>query len=1510
MRMTLREMMRTAGMLSGAQRAAMMLLATLLLTMTAQTAWASTSYNVLVSFSYNGSTGWYNDFDASIDTSVSYTINPNGTIQTENMDGDLELKITPPTGYAILSVTYRYTDGYETLHYGEMTLSGDKWKLTFPNGTSANAPTVNVQVNLMYSFFKGELIDGKLTIGDPGEYAAYNDILRPVKEIIIMANVTLIVTNNLVVEKIDVNSGSQLTLGYSSASSSIMANSYSGGVKIANNQKFMTNDETPVEVSGIVSDNSTINDKKLTPKAYTVTFDSNDGSDVEPQTVAHSLTATVPDPSRFGYVLQSWKNGNAVYDFSTPVTTDLELTAVWTPKNIGYCGQDNPETTDVDESENVTWNYDADTKTLTISPNPEATTATDFTMADYVWVNANNAPEARPWSDYSANITSVVIDDGVQSVGDYCFYGLTALIDVSLGSSVESIGYGAFDGCTSLTNGISFNAVSVTLDNETTMYSSFGDAFNAAKAATDNNTELVPTIKLLKNVYVGEHGYEISYNLTLDLNGHDFSSMNNFSAISVGSGGVLTLIDSGTDNNKGSVQNNNSSCSDAIHVYPGGTLNANGVSVACPNDAIWNCGTATIENCNLSGGYGISSNHSVNGTTTTITTIIRNSIFSNCNYNCNYGIYVGNHSVVSIGSGVSISNCNYAGIFYGGGSLTLNALPTFGSDEDNKNDADIWIDKDDNSIITFVSGSYTAPTTPITIKLADSLNDKASADDLPKVFTTGYSDYVKVGNDVIDPSDVFAYYDPDLSFSIGLDNSGEATIVDPRAFSYIDENGVTQSKVATVLTGNETELGVSGSKTWYVCNSTLSYDHRLKLLGDVHLILADGCKMTAGEPNFGASVLYADNGQLTINGQTNGTGVLDVITEVLAISVPDDALTICGGVVKVEANTAFNGESLIIYGGKFTTVGATNSISISATNVQIYGGKVDVSGSIQSTGGDIILGWTNVSDYIKAASYHPDQDHNVKIADGKVLKYTADNTVTLLHPGPIGKTSGTYKIDGKTLTPGGIFGYCGDKYYSGGKNVYWSIALKDNPQNDDIFSNELVIEKNTNTVNQTNFDMANYDNYNASEPGNFAPWIKPNTAGNKSDGLKYPITTVTIADGVTSVGQKAFDNCSGLQNVTIGNSVTTIGENAFFNCSGLQNVTIGNDVTTIGEGAFQNCRGLQEVSIGSSVTTIGYRAFDSCIKLQNVTIPASVTIIGDNAFSECRNLTVVTMSPITPPRLDGDIFVHCLLKLILVPNETAYDDYNDAGGGWNGKYSDDINTEPEDITYKSLLAPSEISLAKNTSGWGTYCHRYPVSYSLSEGATAYTISGLNDAKTAVTTTATTGNIVAPFTPLLLNYTAPDNNTETDDENVTLTALPATATTDSYGAIVSNGGTGWNYYGNTTGTTLTHTAENDGIPALTGGWPTYILHNGTFALVDTDEGIPAHRCVLSVGSSAARVLCIGIGDETTAVESEKVKVNSEKSAAATVWYDLQGRKLDKQPTKKGLYINNGKKTVIK
>ena len=103
-----------------------------------------------------------------------------------------------------------------------------------------------------------------------------------------------------------------------------------------------------------------------------------------------------------------------------------------------------------------------------------------------------------------------------------------------------------------------------------------------------------------------------------------------------------------------------------------------------------------------------------------------------------------------------------------------------------------------------------------------------------------------------------------------------------------------------------------------------------------------------------------------------------------------------------------------------------------------------------------------------------------------------------------------------------------------------------------------------------------------------------------------------ITDGYTSIGDSAFDGAS-LTSVTIPDSVTSIGNDAFLNCTGLTSVTIPDSVTSIGYGAFVG-NNLISVTIGNSVTSIGNYAFAFSGNLTSVTLYEGIATFGSFVF--------------------------------------------------------------------------------------------------------------------------------------------------------------------------------------------------------------------------------------------------------------------------------------------------------
>ena len=186
------------------------------------------------------------------------------------------------------------------------------------------------------------------------------------------------------------------------------------------------------------------------------------------------------------------------------------------------------------------------------------------------------------------------------------------------------------------------------------------------------------------------------------------------------------------------------------------------------------------------------------------------------------------------------------------------------------------------------------------------------------------------------------------------------------------------------------------------------------------------------------------------------------------------------------------------------------------------------------------------------------------------------------------------------------------------------------------------------------------------------------------------LSSVTIPEGVTGIGEYAFYGCSSLTSIEIPKSVTSVGENAFYYCWNLNEVYIADisawmnidftyapsrplyygadlylngelvsdlvipeGVTSIGDLVFYGCSSLTSVTIPDGVTSIGYSAFSNCSSLTSITIPEGVTSIGSYAFSGCSSLSSITIPEGVTSISDGTFSGCSSLTSITIPGSVT-----------------------------------------------------------------------------------------------------------------------------------------------------------------------------------------------------------------------------------------------------------------
>ncbi len=152
-------------------------------------------------------------------------------------------------------------------------------------------------------------------------------------------------------------------------------------------------------------------------------------------------------------------------------------------------------------------------------------------------------------------------------------------------------------------------------------------------------------------------------------------------------------------------------------------------------------------------------------------------------------------------------------------------------------------------------------------------------------------------------------------------------------------------------------------------------------------------------------------------------------------------------------------------------------------------------------------------------------------------------------------------------------------------------------------------------------------NYSSADP---APWNEH----------CLEITSITIGDGVTSIGDNAFHSCNAESVDLQGTSLVSIGKNAFSRCTMLMSIFIPESVQSIGSEAFSLCEGLSTVELPTMLTIIPDGIFTDCALLESITIPDTVTEIGANAFSKCTAFSLTEL-PSGIQRIGAAAFENC-----------------------------------------------------------------------------------------------------------------------------------------------------------------------------------------------------------------------------------------------------------------------------
>lgn len=117
------------------------------------------------------------------------------------------------------------------------------------------------------------------------------------------------------------------------------------------------------------------------------------------------------------------------------------------------------------------------------------------------------------------------------------------------------------------------------------------------------------------------------------------------------------------------------------------------------------------------------------------------------------------------------------------------------------------------------------------------------------------------------------------------------------------------------------------------------------------------------------------------------------------------------------------------------------------------------------------------------------------------------------------------------------------------------------------------------------------------------------------------------ATALTAIGQRALAGCTAMKQLTLPATLQSIGEEAFAGMTALEGIGLPEGLTTVGAGAFRGCTAMESMELPASVTSVGYAPFSGCTSLREVTLPPRAAGLDEvYPFADCPALERIMVS--------------------------------------------------------------------------------------------------------------------------------------------------------------------------------------------------------------------------------------------------------------------------------------------